>query len=282
MYSKLYERIKKEYVLTGVLSLNEMEALGIDSDTEFKKLTYSFYDMYIELFESINRGRLDQEIEEYMKDILQSYGETYCNEIFGLPFEKSKIEEVTYWTEEFAKEHVDKMLNIENPKDAKEQNWPEEKLRKLNEWTIEYSKKMVEEGSYLEDYSGVVKRVSEAIANTIDRISYMMSSYSETPLEPDTVRILLLIYLMFDHWEDHLYSVFDDRPNEYIRADLLKLYIEMKRKRIPLGYIPCAIDYQESIDNVYDIYREYDYRWFGMNETERFLQYTEDPTKKGK
>ncbi|KKM63033.1 hypothetical protein LCGC14_1515640 [marine sediment metagenome] len=62
--------------------------------------------------------------------------------------------------------------------------------------------------------------------------------------------------------------------------DLLQLYIEMKRERIPLGYIPCNIDYQDDIDNLYDVNREYDSRWFGMNEPERFLQYAEDPTKK--
>ena len=82
---------------------------------------------------------------------------------------------------------------------------------------------------------------------------------------------------MFDH--DH-YNIFDERPNAYIKEDILKLYIEMKRNNIPLGYIPCCIDYQESIDNLYDINRQYDVRWFGMNEPERFLQYTEDPTKK--
>jgi len=275
IYSKLYERISKEYVLLGSLSLNEMEAKGLDHDTEFNKLTYSFYDMYMDLFEAINKGKYDQEIEAYMKDIFQSYGTTYCKENLNLPFDKAKIEEVFYWSEEEAKEYIDKLINIVHPKDALEFNWSEEKLRKINEWTLNHAKLMVEEGSYLDDYSNVVKEVSEAISDTIDKILHVLELYEE-PLTYDYIRIILLIHLMFDY---RPFNVFDERPNEYIRADLLKLYVEMKRKRVSLGYIPCGVDYQDEITCIYDIYREYDSRWFGMNEPEKFLQYESDPSK---
>ncbi len=116
IYSKLYERIKEVYLLSDSLTFNEMEALELDYDTEFKKRTYSFYDMYIELFNDINKGKYNQEIEEYMKDVLQSYGKTYCNEIFNLDFKKEVIEKREYWTEEEAKEYLDRHINIEQSK----------------------------------------------------------------------------------------------------------------------------------------------------------------------
>lgn len=274
MYSKLYEKISKEYKITANLSYNEMEALGIDYDEEFKKLNYSFYDMYMELFEEINKGKHNREIEEYMKDVLHSYGTMYCNERYNLPFDKAKLEEVSYWSEKKAKEHVDKMINIENPKDALEHNWSEDKLRKINEWTINHAKSMVEDGIYEVDYSDVVTEVSEAIVDCIGKIVNVLGMAESLTL--DYVRLISLIHLMYDY---RPFNIFDDRPNEYIRGDILKLYIEMGRKKIPLDYIPCAIDYQDSIDDIYGMYREYDHRWFGMNDPEKFLQYTSDPTK---
>ncbi|KKN47089.1 hypothetical protein LCGC14_0666550 [marine sediment metagenome] len=247
-----------------------MEALGIDRAIEFKKLTYSFYDMYMELFEEINKGNYNQEIHEYMKDLLQSYGNTYCLELSCLPFEKEKLEEVTYWTEEQAKEWLEKQL-LENPEYCRRYNLD---LKKINEHDRNRSKDMVEDGFYEADYSEVVKEVSEAIADTIERISYKIT-LTESPLDLNRIRILILIFLMFDY---RPFNIFDERPNEYIKGDILKLYVEMNRKRIPLDYIPCN-EYNDGINTIYDIYREYDYRWFGMNEPERFLQYTEDPTK---
>ncbi len=274
IYSKLYERIKKEYFLPGSLSLNEMEEKGLDYDNEFKKLTYSFYDMYIELFDTIDKGHLNQEIEDYMENILQAYGDIYCYNYFNLPFDKAKLEEVSYWTEEYAKEWLDKQLNEDNPKYAKEYDWDEEQLYKINEYDKKRAKDMVKEGSYVADYSETLTEITDTIADTIDRISRMLEYYE--PLTNDMVRIIPLVFLMFDY---RSFNMFDERPNEYIRGDILKLYVEMRRKKIPLGYIPCAIDYQESIDNVYDMYRKYDIRWFGMNELEKFLQYKTDPTK---
>ncbi|HEC36950.1 hypothetical protein LCGC14_0833660 [marine sediment metagenome] len=271
MYSKLYERVDKDYITTGNKSYDDMKALGIDHDMAFKKLTYSFYDMFNELFDSINEGKLDQEIKEYMKDVLKSFGKTYCLERFSLPFEREKLEVVRYWTEEYAKEWLEKRL-LENPKTCRKYNLD---LEKQNEYDKDWAKDMVKEGTYDVDYSDVIGSLSDIISKTLDSIPKMLEFYE--PLTNDALRVIPLIYLMFDH--DH-YNIFDERPNAYIKEDILKLYIEMKRNNIPLGYIPCCIDYQESIDNLYDINRQYDVRWFGMNEPERFLQYTEDPTKK--
>ncbi len=136
---------------------------------------------------------------------------------------------------------------------------------------------MVENGSYLDDYSNVVKEVSVCIAETIESISKCLTLYNDLPLSSTTVKAILLIELMFPL--NRGFTIFDNRPNEYIRADLLKLYSYMKRNKIPFGYIPCSVDYTIEINNIYDIYREYDYRWFGMNEPERFLQYKTDPTE---
>ena len=271
IYSKIYERVEKEYVLNSSLSYNEIEALGLDRDMEFKKLTYSFYDMYMELFDEINKGKYDLEIKKYMKDIIQSYGETWCREMFSLPFDKAKLEETHYWTEEYAKEWLEKQL-IENPKLAEKYHWTEETIIKFNKYDREKAKEMVEEGSYIEDYSEVLKNVSEIIANILVLIPRMLDLYN--PLPNNTINFIPLIYLMFTYKH---YNIFDDRPNEYIREDILKLYIEMKRKQIPLGYIPCNED-NEGIDNIYDIYRKYDERWLGMNDPEKFLYYKEDPT----
>lgn len=270
IYSKLYERINKEYFLPGSYSNDEIKALGKDYDIEFEKLTYSFYDLYMELFEDINKGKYNRQIEIYMKDILKSYGDTYCNDFYGLPFDKSKLEEPSYWSEEEAKEWLEKQL-IENPKYSIETNTD---LEKLNDHDKNHAKLMVEEGIYVEDYSNVVKDVLEVIANTIDRTLNELEIFE--PLTYDRVRIIPLIHIMFDYRQ---FNIFDGRPNEYIRGDLLKLYIEMRRKKIDVGFIPCSIDYQDNITCIYDIYREYDVRWIGMNEPERFLQYKTDPTK---
>ena len=200
--------------------------------------------------------------------------DVYCYNYFNLPFDRSKLEEVSYWTEEYAEEWLNKQLTINNPKWAKEYDWTEEKISEMEEYDRIHAKDMIEEGSYIEDYSNVVNEVSEIIADTIDRISYTLGLFE--PLTNDMVRIIPLIYLMFEY---RSFNTFDNRPNEYVKGDILKLYIEMKRKNISLDFIPCAIDYQDSIENVYDMYREYDYRWFGMNDPEKFLQYTSDPTK---
>ncbi|GAI94009.1 unnamed protein product, partial [marine sediment metagenome] len=259
---------------TTNLTSKEMEALGINSEEAFQNLSYSFYDIYMELFEEINKGKHNREIEKYMKDVLKSYGTIYCNEHFNLPFDKSKLEEVSYWTEEYAKEYINRLINIVHPKDAIELNWSEDKLREINEWTINHAKSRVEDGIYEVDYSDVVKEVSEVITDTIDKIVNVLGMAESLTL--DYVRLISLIHLMFDY---RPFNIFDERPNEYIRGDILKLYIEIKRKKIPLDYIPCVIDYQDSIDDVYGMYREYDIRWFGMNDPEKFLQYTSDPTK---
>lgn len=272
IYSKLFERVNKEYKIISNKPMNEMD----DYEASFNLLTYSFYDMYMELLNKINSGKLNTEIEKYMKDVLQSYGNTYCYDRVNLPFDKAKLEEVTYWSEEKAKEYVKRMINIVHPKQAKEYNYSEEKIQELNEWAIEHAKSRVEEGIYEVEYSYVVEKVSDAITKAIESIPYMLNLYDNIDtLNYATIRIIPLIYLMFDY---EAFNIFDDRPKEYIRSDLLKLYIEMNRNRIPLSYIPVSIDYQDEINNIYDIYREYDTRLFGMNEPEKFLQYKIDPT----
>ena len=85
IYSKIFESVKSEY---DKLEEDRHKEYKINGKVikNYRIMTFSFYDMYIEIFNDINEGKLDKEIKEYMKDIINSFGNTHTLELEGVEF----------------------------------------------------------------------------------------------------------------------------------------------------------------------------------------------------
>ncbi len=81
IYSKIFESVKVEYL----------------KDVS-KDLNFSFYDVYIEIFDVINDGKYDQEVKEYMKDVIHSFGNTHTLELEQEEF-TPEFSDYTYFLE---------------------------------------------------------------------------------------------------------------------------------------------------------------------------------------
>lgn len=240
IYSKLYERIKKEYPYSDKCK---------DFEETQPLLTYSFYDMYIELYESINKGDYNQEIEIYMKDSVQSYGDTWCLHRWDKPFNKERLEKRTYWSEKEAKEWLEIQLH-ERPERCNKYELDLEEAKFLDQ---KHARSMIEEGSYDTDYHEELDYILEVMSELmtfINEVSDTDNYYS--------VRSQIAYYFMFiySHYND-----FDHRLKEYVKSDIMKYFIDVKRHgNYPLFY--------NTLEELYDVY---DQRWIPLNEVESCL-----------
>ena len=220
IYSKIFERVNKEYG-------NLFHKYNSHKDNSYD---VPFYDYYSELYKEINDGNYDQEIKEYMKDVLKSYGIIYCTEFLDMKdvktFDKETVESPTYWSKEYAEDWLNRMKS--NP------DYDAEHCAKI-------VKENVEEGVYYEDWSYALNNVLEIIAHIIERELDKITNITNLK-----VRIFHSIYIMDSHF---CWCCFNCRPKEYIKADILKLYIEWKKVEDHLDV------------TLYDLYDEFDSRF---------------------
>ena len=75
IYSKIFEKVKPQY-----------DIMMSEAPYDDPPLNYSFSDYYTTIFESIEKGKYDREITEFMKDVVNNFGTIHSYELEQVPF----------------------------------------------------------------------------------------------------------------------------------------------------------------------------------------------------
>jgi len=102
IYSKIFESVKDEYD----------QLYHQSSKVDWDSMTFSFYDLYIEIFKAINNGKYDQDIKEYMNDVITNFGNTHTYELERAEFKLSSSKEDDYLSTEDYNYFLEDILSI--------------------------------------------------------------------------------------------------------------------------------------------------------------------------
>ncbi len=180
----------------------------------------SFYDVYMSVINDVCNKKLDNRIMEYEGNTLQLYGNIVCQYRYGVAFEREILEKVSYWTEEYAQEWLEKQLT-ENPEHCIKYNLD---LEKINNHDKKHAKDMIEEGIYIEDYSEALEMVEEFIAKSLEFVSELQHSSNGQTLKSFkaiTSKILLFIFFELDFYHSFLF-----RDCIISKEDIKKIVLE--------------------------------------------------------